>query len=106
MFYLVGSRFFGAHRENSDWDYFGAKTQENREICERMGLKELPPRKSGSLHYWGKYQGRWLDVLLVDDLMHKIYARDALAKLPGVEKLSKVERYQKIREILNAPTAI
>jgi|SRR6185436_10977149 len=102
MFHLVGSRFFGTNHENSDWDYFAEKTQENRERCERMGLKEQPVRKSGSVHYWGLYRGRWLDVLLVDDLESKLRARDTLAKLPGVAQLSKSERYQKIREIIDA----
>lgn len=102
MFYLVGSRFFGTHHENSDWDFLGAKTQENRELCERMGLREQPPPKSGDVHYWGMYQGRWLDILLTSNLEQKIYARDTLAKFPNVSQLNKTERYQKIREILNA----
>lgn len=99
MFYLVGSRFFGTHREDSDWDFFGADTASNRVLLERLGLKQRPTLKSGDIHYWGNYRGRWLDVVLTKALEQRIHARDVLARLPGVKELTKFERYQKIREI-------
>ena len=104
MFYLVGSRFYGTHRDDSDWDYLAENNAKNRERCERMGLQVVPSPPTGGTHYWGRYQGRTLDILLVDDVMRRVYARDVLAKLPEVKQLSKSERHRRVREIIDTST--
>jgi hypothetical protein len=101
MFYLVGSRFYGTHRDDSDWDYLGEECFENRELCERMGLKLVPSPDTGGTHYWGYFDGRFLDVLLVNDLANRVHARDKVAEIPGVQGLTKAERHKKVREAID-----
>jgi hypothetical protein len=101
MFYLVGSRFYGTHRSDSDWDYLGEECIANRELCESMGLRLVPSPDTGGTHYWGYHQGRVYDILLVEDLANRIHARNEVAKLPNVASLTKAERHKKVREIIN-----
>lgn len=95
MFYLIGSRFFGTHRPDSDWDYVGEKNLENQKLCETLGMKEVPGSPSPSMmRYWGMNH----DILLVDDLPRQLRIRDEIARFPN---LSKEERQKKMKEIAN-----
>ena len=90
MFYLVGSRFFGDYRPDSDYDLVGEDTPEIREFLERQGFKRLD-----SIHV--RYHRDNLDVCLVENLEARLYARDNVDK-----NLPKRERHEKIRELINA----
>ena len=93
MFYLVGSRFFGTYRPDSDWDFLAENTPERHEDCLRLGLKRL----ENSPHV--RYYGNGLDVCLVDDLERSLKARDIVASSPEIVNLPKNERHQKLKEI-------
>ena len=96
MFYLVGSRFFGTHREDSDWDYLGEDTPENRKLCEVLGLKQIPANPQLT-RYWNN----GIDICLVSNLERSIRARDIAAAMPDIKELTKAERHQRIREIIH-----
>jgi hypothetical protein len=94
MFHLVGSRFFGTARDDSDWDYIGENTEENRIHCLALGLQQLEnPRR---------FFGHGKDVYLVDNLDLHLYARELVAALPNVQQMDKATRHEKLREILDA----
>jgi len=39
-FFLTGSRFFGTHHENSDWDFFVEDSPQIRKVLENWGFVE------------------------------------------------------------------
>lgn len=95
MLYLVGSRFFGNHRPDSDWDFIGEDSEENRKFCEGMGLSRLT---NTSLV---RYHGYAIDVCLVNDIDARLFARDQIALLDW-RKMTKQERHNKIMELVDA----
>lgn len=96
-FHLVGSRFFGTHRPNSDYDYLAEDIPENHQLCVSMGLKKLDSP-------FQRYYGHGVDVCLVSNLDVRLKARDELAKLPNVRQLSKRARHSKLKELIDAYT--
>lgn len=90
MFYLVGSRFFGTHREDSDYDFIAEDNETNRKICEDLGLSRLEPKIPV------RYAGEPVDICLVPNVQPYIRARDEIARLPDLANLSKEERHNKI----------
>lgn len=90
MFYLVGSRFFGDYREDSDFDFIAEDNEINRRICEDLGLERLQPQIPV------RYAAEPLDVCLVPNVQPYIRARDEVARLPDLLNLTKDERHQKI----------
>lgn len=42
LFYLTGSRFFGNHKDYSDWDFFTKDTPEIRQQLVEWGFVEVP----------------------------------------------------------------
>lgn len=95
MLYLVGSRYFGTHRPDSDIDYIGDDSEENRALCEKSGLKRIDSPKT-------RYAGHGNDVCLYPDVTKYVQARDKLAEVPGVRDMSTDERHLKLLEILDA----
>jgi len=95
--YLVGSRFFGTHRDDSDYDYIAEDTPQNRKLCENAGLKRCESR-------FVRYTSDTMDVCLASpaDVKAAIYARDRVAELPNVRELTKAERHQKIQEFFRS----
>jgi len=93
MFYLVGSRFYGLHHEDSDWDYVAGDTPENRELCERLGLKRVDGDKDV------RYHGAGMDVWLINDVERSVRARDIVAQFPYLSGLTKEQRIQLKKEV-------
>lgn len=94
MFHLVGSRFYGTHRPDSDYDYIAANTPENHRYCVQLGLKKLDSK-------YERYFGHGIDVCLVPNLELSLYARDELAKVEGVQRMTKQERHAKLKEFIS-----
>lgn len=93
MFYLVGSRFFQTHREDSDIDLIANDTPENRAFLVSKGLEcysNDPVR----------YVGFGYDVALFPDVKPYVDARDKLGKAPGVHNLTKRERHRVLSKIV------
>lgn len=93
MFHLVGSRFFGTDRVDSDYDFIAANTPEVHSECLRLGLKRLDTETN-------RYFGHGVDVCLVPNLERSLKARDELASIPNIKDLSKSERHLKLKEIM------
>jgi hypothetical protein len=94
MFHLIGSRYYGVNREDSDYDYIAQDTPENRALCESLGMQRVPddPRV--------RYYGNKHDVMLyTEDVNKYVKARDELAKRP-VYGLTTDERHALLMEIL------
>jgi hypothetical protein len=96
ILHLVGSRFYNAHREDSDFDYIGENTPEMRRFCLSLGLRRLDQSKHE--RYWG----HGIDVCLVPNLEISLKARDALLKIPNIDKMSKADRHDKLMEVMRA----
>lgn len=94
MFHLVGSRFYGTHREDSDYDFIAEDNEENRRTCVSLGLRRLDSP-------YVRYVGHGLDVCLLKNVEKYVQARDLLSQVPNVRKLSKYERHSKLKEIIN-----
>jgi len=102
MFYLVGSRFYGMHREDSDYDYVAEDTPENRATCERMGLQRI--LSSPKVRYGGLSNGRSYDVCLYKNVAKYVRARDKVAQLPSIYGWTTDERHAKVLEFLQEDT--
>jgi hypothetical protein len=99
MFYLVGSRFFGTAKKNSDWDYIALDLPKNRELLENLGLKLRKQTPSGAVQYWGQVGDTTVDVCLVTNLEARLYAR---MRAWEFRNLPKAERHAKIKEFVDA----
>jgi len=93
-FFLVGSRFYGTNREDSDYDYIAEDTPEARQECIKLGLSRLESSPKV------RYVGHGFDICLVKNVKKYVEARDQVAKLPNVTNLSKGERHFKLLRTL------
>lgn len=94
MLYLVGSRFFGTNRDNSDFDFVGEDTPENRTLCEKLGAKRIESP-------FVRYHGKGFDICLVNNIEAQLFARREVKKL-DVNSMSKKERHEKVKEFIDA----
>ena len=95
--FLIGSRAYGCHRPNSDWDYMGEDNPENHQYCQSLGLRRVWNIRVPQ--YFGKVGNRWMDVILVPDIDLRLQVHEELGDMPDMRFLSKEERTQRLRKL-------
>jgi len=81
-FYLTGSRFFGTHNENSDWDFFTEDCPEVRKELENLGFVEEQNSYSDDLtNKVYVHQSARIHVQCVKNVWAKTVIQDCIAEL-------------------------